>query len=198
MSNSLIKLMIGVFGVYFCYITNGISEEELYSYKSRVNGEKFTATSFYLFIVCFINCVIAVIGMLVFTRSHRIPSTLQGITTGFSHVGAMYFASEALKHLTYPTQVLGKSCKMIPIMLFGFLSRGKSYTLRELVYVLLITIGVNFYLRSGEEEVSVYGLVLLFLSLMFDGTTTASQVIIRICLIFRHFLFIVYFSLFFF
>ena len=31
----------------------------------------------------------------------------------------MIFSNNALKHVTYPTQVLAKSCKMIPVLLAG-------------------------------------------------------------------------------
>ena len=100
---------------------------------------------------------------------------MQTITVGFSYVGAMYFANESLQYLPYPTQVLGKSCKMIPVMWIGFLNRGKAYGIRETIYVFLITLGINMFLRGGSTEPHVYGLALLFLSLVLDGITSATQ-----------------------
>ena len=36
-----------------------------------------------------------------------------------SYLGAMVASNTALQHVNYPTQVLGKSCKPIPVMLLG-------------------------------------------------------------------------------
>ena len=75
----------------------------------------------------------------------------------------------------------GKSCKLIPVIWTGFLTRGESFGIQETAYILLITVGMNLYLRGGppvsasDESTSVYGLVLLFLSLVLDGFTTATQ-----------------------
>jgi solute carrier family 35 (UDP-galactose transporter), member B1 len=53
----------------------------------------------------------------------------------------MYFSYESLKFLTYPTQLIGKSCKLIPVMFLGYIAKKESYGLREVVYVVMITIG---------------------------------------------------------
>ena len=34
---------------------------------------------------------------------------------------AMIFSNNALKHVSYPTQVLAKSCKMLPVLIAGTL-----------------------------------------------------------------------------
>ena len=173
-SPNRVKLLASVGFVSLCYVLSSLVEESLYRYSAHGVG-RFTATSFLLFFLCLVNVVVAVIGMIVFRRSWRVPSTVQSITVGFSYVGAMYFANESLQYLSYPTQVLGKSCKMIPVMWIGFLNREKSYGVREAMYVLLITLGVNLFLRGGSSEPDVYGLVLLFLSLVLDGITSATQ-----------------------
>ena len=40
----------------------------------------------------------------------------------------MIFSNSSLKHVNYPTQVLGKSCKMIPVLVAGTLF-GSSFFL---------------------------------------------------------------------
>lgn len=59
----------------------------------------------------------------------------------FSYLSAMYFANESLKHLSYPMQILGKSCKLIPVVMLEYIARGRKYGVRETVYVILITVG---------------------------------------------------------
>lgn len=169
------KLLIAVIGIYSCYIVYGIYQEALYHFRSK-EGKKFTATFFFLLVQCLTNVLVAGVAMLIWGGSKRRPPTMSFVVVGFSYIGAMLFSNEALKYVSYPTQALGKSCKMIPVMLFGFLIRGKKYTLIETLAVLFITAGINIF-QSGKSggESSIYGLVLLFLSLVLDGVTGASQ-----------------------
>ena len=37
-------------------------------------------------------------------------------STALTYLVAMACSNEALKHVTYPTQALAKSCKMIPVV----------------------------------------------------------------------------------
>ena len=106
------NLTLSILGLFLSYIISGICEEVcnqlreilinfllniyyytflvfkfiifqyIYSFTSS-NGEKFTFSIFLLFILCLTNCVVATVGMLVFPRSNRQPSSLQCITTGF-------------------------------------------------------------------------------------------------------------------
>lgn len=39
----------------------------------------------------------------------------------------MIFSNSSLKHVNYPTQVLGKSCKMIPVLLAGTFFGSSAY-----------------------------------------------------------------------
>jgi UDP-galactose transporter B1 len=196
-----IKLLIAIGGIYTCFITFAINTEGLYSYVSP-DGEKFTATLFFLLVQCLTNTAVAGVAMLatplppapssssssssvsVKTSS---PPVIDYMTAGVSYICAMLFSTEALKYVSLPMQARGKSCKMVPVMLFGFLIRGKRYSGRETLAVLLITAGISvFQHRSSkpgeDEDVDVvggegnnYGLALLFLSLLLDGVTGACQ-----------------------
>jgi UDP-galactose transporter B1 len=113
------------------------------------------------------------------------PPALDYVTAGVSYICAMLCSTEALKFVSLPMQALGKSCKMVPVMLFGFLIRGKRYSFRETLAVLLITAGITvFQQKKGSSSGSGsavggdhanYGLALLFLSLVLDGVTGACQ-----------------------
>ena len=52
---------------------------------------------------------------------------------------AMAGSNEALRYVSYPTQVLGKSCKMVPVMAGGIVLGGKTYSAFEYLQVALIT-----------------------------------------------------------
>ena len=63
-----------------------------------------------------------------------------------TYLGAMIASNEALRHISYPTQVLGKSIKPVPVMLLGVLIARKRYRLIKYFGVLMIVFGteINF------------------------------------------------------
>lgn len=48
---------------------------------------------------------------------------------GICYTLAMIFSNNSLKHVNYPTQVLAKSCKMIPVLVAGTLFGSISFLL---------------------------------------------------------------------
>ena len=62
-----------------------------------------------------------------------------------TYLGAMLASNEALQHVAYPTQVLGKSIKPVPVMFLGVLIARKKYKLLKYIGVLLIVLGIQNY-----------------------------------------------------
>lgn len=60
-----------------------------------------------------------------------------------TYLCAMLASNEALQHVSYPTQVIGKSIKPVPVMVFGVLIAGKRYQLLKYVAILMVVMG-NF------------------------------------------------------
>eukprot|EP00903_Cladosiphon_okamuranus_P015393 g14217.t1 len=174
-------LVICVLGIYSCYLSAGMLQEAISSYRSP-DGGRFSATMFLLWVPCVVNAIFA-FGVMHFNgrSSEKMPQHLFG-TAGFGYTGAMVFSTEALKYVNFPTKVLGKSCKMIPVMLFGVLFAKKRYKLRDYMCVGLITAGIVTFNLSKvshnaqkDTESSGYGRFLLLLSLLLDGVTTSAQ-----------------------
>lgn len=93
---------------------------------------------------------------------------------------AMVSSNMALRWLPYPTQVVGKSAKPIPVMILGVLIGNKKYSLQKYICIILIVIGVAaFMLKENKskttEESFGLGEILLILSLSMDGLTGAIQ-----------------------
>lgn len=57
---------------------------------------------------------------------------------------------EALKYVNFPTQVLSKACKLIPVMVMSYLVSGKRYKLHEYNVAILISIGISFFLLGNH------------------------------------------------
>ncbi len=95
----------------------------------------------------------------------------------------MVSSNKALTWVSYPTQVVGKSCKPIPVMVLGVLIGRKSYPLLKYLFILLIVAGVALFMykdsgKSGKadgEPLLGIGEMLLLLSLTCDGLTGAMQ-----------------------
>lgn len=98
---------------------------------------------------------------------------------------AMVSSNMALRWVPYPTQVIGKSAKPIPVMILGVLIGHKRYTLQRYCFVLTIVIGVVlFMMKEGKinpnsaaaaEQSFGIGEVLLIMSLSMDGLLGAIQ-----------------------
>lgn len=95
---------------------------------------------------------------------------------------AMVTSNMALRWVPYPTQVIGKSAKPIPVMILGVLISNKKYSFQKYVFILMIVVGVALFMykdgakstKVNEETVGL-GELLLFLSLSMDGLTGAIQ-----------------------
>eukprot|EP00965_Chrysotila_dentata_P048368 1604497-Pleurochrysis_carterae.AAC.1 len=43
-----------------------------------------------------------------------------------------------LRYISFPTQVLSKSCKMVPVMMMGYLVSRKQYSLFEYIVAIMV------------------------------------------------------------
>jgi UDP-galactose transporter B1 len=99
------------------------------------------------------------------------------------------------RYVIYPIQVLAKSCKPVPVMLMGA-AMGKVYPARKYANVVMIVLGVALFMGAGTDKKKshssasdgddddsdssgspsqIIGIVLLFVSLCFDGGTGAYE-----------------------
>jgi len=70
----------------------------------------------------------------------------------FTYLAAMVSSNMALQHINYPTQVIGKSCKPIPVMVLGVLLGRKSYPLTKYLFVLMIVVGVGIFMYKDKAS----------------------------------------------
>ena len=99
---------------------------------------------------------------------------------------AMYMSNESLQYVTYPTQALAKSCKMIPVLLGSVLFLRKSYSLMKYACVILMTVGITIFQMSGKKKLAAegfggegFGLILLAISLALDGISGPLQELLK-------------------
>lgn len=98
----------------------------------------------------------------------------------FTYISAMVCGNMALRWITYPTQVIAKSSKPIPVMLLGVLLAHKRYTIQKYFFVVMIVVGVIMFIykdgkaKDGESNNHI-GLILIGLSLLSDGVLGAIE-----------------------
>lgn len=187
-----IKFLTYALGIGFSYLYFGILQEKITRTKHEPGSETFTCTMTLVLLQCVVNTLFAK-GMLIFifkTERDRTKSSYYGVCS-LTYLTAMVASNMALRHVSYPTQVVGKSCKPIPIMILGVLIGRKRYTMKKYVFISMIVAGVALFmfkknLTSVQESISgtnIYssvvdiglGELLLILSLSMDGVTGAVQ-----------------------
>ncbi|WWD22854.1 hypothetical protein CI109_107348 [Kwoniella shandongensis] len=89
----------------------------------------------------------------------------------------------ALRHISYPTMVLGKSCKLIPVLLLNVILYRRRFSPHKYVVVALVTVGISLFMLMAESKGkkrkggndSAWGLCLLGINLFIDGLTNSTQ-----------------------
>jgi solute carrier family 35 (UDP-galactose transporter), member B1 len=177
------KLLFYSLGVFFTYFYYGIIQEKITKSRYGVDGEKFRCVASMIFIQCIINAAASWLMLWFFKETCNTPKFNMALCA-LSYIGAMFTSNFSLQHVSYPTQVLGKSIKPVPVMILGVLWGRKHYPLKKYLFVFLITLGVLLFLWKGKQHKGpeldsdhVFGIgeVLLLISLGLDGFTGAIQ-----------------------
>ena len=145
-----VQLAIACGGIFFSFSYFAVLQEDVY--KKPYGGEYFKYTFVALVAERGVNALIGYAGMLALGRSGLTIPHRDIFASGISQMFAMAGSNEALRYVSYPTQVLGKSCKMVPVMAGGIVLGGKRYSLFEYLQVALITIGVCVFNLMGKKK----------------------------------------------
>ena len=200
----LITLACCFLGLQVSYIVWGITQEQLMT--QTYSFGRFTSAQFCVFGNRVLALITSLSIVLYNTYKQQIWATISPNSSNalirntapiktapfysyspssISNTLSSYAQYEALKYISFPTQVLSKSCKVIPVMIVGIFINKKRYPLSEYVDAFLITLGVSLFTLSeklgggsgnGEEKVdTMYGVVLLCMYLFCDSFTSQWQ-----------------------
>ena len=113
-----------------------------------------------VFVLCAVNYVYAVVvSALVLKQGRDETAWSYYAVSSFTYLTAMVTSNKALTWVNYPTQVVGKSCKPIPVMVLGVVIGRKRYPLLKYLFVLTIVAGVALFMYKGKVTIfcaSVY------------------------------------------
>lgn len=203
-----LQLVLCALGIYTCYLRYGLLQERIYASEHGPDGDRYSFSLFLVAVQTATNAAAALLIMSLGLFSDSTNSREDkgkdgaiervmdkqpaakpfGVVRGvpifdyaivsLSYLSAMVFSFTALNHMSYPMQALGKSCKMIPVMLMGIVIRKRRYSPREFFCVFLVTAGVALFSWKSKKSAvptSPLGFALLFASLFMDGVTGPLQ-----------------------
>lgn len=101
--------------------------------------------------------------------------------SSIANVLSAWFQYEALKFVNFPTQVLAKSCKIVPVMLMGKIVSRSKFHFYEYVVAGLISVGMVLFMTGsadgskGSAVTTLTGVFLLCMYLTSDSFNTNWQ-----------------------
>lgn len=114
-------------------------------------------------------------------QRHRAPLFKYSYAS-LSNIMSTWFQYEALKFVSFPTQVLAKSCKILPVMLMGRIVSRTRYEFYEYLTACLISLGMVCFLLGSADGAThrtsittMAGVLLLTLYLVSDSFTANWQ-----------------------
>ncbi|XP_029548620.1 adenosine 3'-phospho 5'-phosphosulfate transporter 2-like isoform X2 [Salmo trutta] len=104
-------------------------------------------------------------------KRRRIPGKTYMIIA-FLTVGTMGLSNTSLGYLNYPTQVIFKCCKLIPVMIGGIFIQGKRYNLADVSAALCMSLGLIWFTLADSKvapNFNATGVLLISLALCADA-----------------------------
>lgn len=145
-STKQFKLLFCALGIFVCYFHFGMLQEKITrgQYGDEKNSEKFTYMFSLVFFQCLINYLFAKTSLLTIMKQDEdtTPKTYYALSA-LTYLLAMVCSNMALQFVSYPTQVIGKAGKPIPVMILGVLLGNKVFFLYYILYNKLFK---NYYI----------------------------------------------------
>uniref|UniRef100_A0A2A4J2F9 Adenosine 3'-phospho 5'-phosphosulfate transporter 1 n=1 Tax=Heliothis virescens TaxID=7102 RepID=A0A2A4J2F9_HELVI len=171
-------------GLMASYLVWGLLQEKIMTQSyvmSDGSTQRFSDSAF----LVFVNRLAALLlagGRLLCTRATLAPAPLYKFSyCALTNVLSAWCQYEALKYVSFPTQVLSKSCKVIPVMLMGKLVSRNKYDVYEYVTAVLISVGMVLFMFGSHDDnmvssaMTMSGVALLALYMVCDSFTSSWQ-----------------------
>ncbi|XP_016656463.1 adenosine 3'-phospho 5'-phosphosulfate transporter 1 [Acyrthosiphon pisum] len=170
-------------GLQVSYLIWGVIQEKMMSESYGITeASKFRDSQMLVFLNRGLSTVLS--GVVLFMnegiRSKKSPPLYKYSYCTVSNIISSWCQYESLKYVSFPTQVLAKTCKIIPVMLMGKLMSGKKYEYYEYVTAIGIWIGMaifQFFTENKHSDITTCaaGVILLVGYLATDSFTSTWQ-----------------------
>ena len=182
MKQTAMKLAVCTIGIQVSYLLWGLMQERIMT-KPYTTGDLFIHSKFLVFANRFLALLAAWLAT-TFVTKERNPARGTPLYkfsfSSASNIVSSVCQMEALKYVSFPTQVLAKSCKMVPVMLMGYVVSQKRYVLFEYVIATAITAGAMIFklFEANDAPVknsSAVGILLILSYMVADSFTSNWQ-----------------------
>ena len=127
------------------------------------------------------------------TRYSRKALLLRYLQCSVFITSAAPFGFAALSYISYPAMVLGKSCKLVPVMIMNVLLYRRRFAPYKYFVVFLVTLGITIFMGMGNDTkaskshgkgnnnlaqspyANIIGIAYLLINLTLDGATNSTQ-----------------------
>merc|ERR1719265_52052 len=167
-------------GIISTLVLYGLLQERIMTVP--FGGELFTVSAFLVLCNRVVNVLYA--GTMIIAKGEEMGNKApiwKYLIISLSNVAATTCQYECLKYVSFPVQMLGKSFKMMPVMLWGIVISGKKFNFIDWAAAGCVTFGVTEFLMTGpmsspnDNQNSWFGLALLVMFLACDGLTSTMQ-----------------------
>ncbi|XP_064625069.1 adenosine 3'-phospho 5'-phosphosulfate transporter 2-like [Lineus longissimus] len=161
------QFFICTIGIFFFYLIYGYFQELIF----RLEG--FKPFGWYLTLVqfaCYSGFGLVELQFKADKR-RRIPIKTYGLIA-FLTVATMGLSNTSVGYLNYPTQVIFKCCKLIPVLIGGILIQGKKFGVIDVSACVCMSIGLILFTLADstvQPNFDSYGVLLISLALCADA-----------------------------
>ncbi|KAJ9601154.1 hypothetical protein L9F63_000674, partial [Diploptera punctata] len=171
-------------GLQVTYLTWGLLQEKIMTQEyvdSAGSKGHFTDSQFLVFVNRILAFVLSGVYVMISRQPRHTAPLYKYVYCSFSNIMSSWCQYEALKYVSFPTQVLAKASKIIPVMIMGKIVSRKKYEYYEYVTAVLISLGMAFFMLGSADDhrgaavTTFSGLVLLASYMLFDSFTSNWQ-----------------------
>lgn len=173
-------LILHLIAMYVSFLLFGYFQEKI-----SINSNGKPQLKHYAFLTLLQGAGGAIIGFAVLKRRRMQIGARPWLLLDYFKCSAIRLLSSHLghrasEHINYPTLVVARSCKVIPVLGMNFLLYGRRYETKKYISAALLTAGVMLFLykSDGDGYHSALGRangVFLLLSMVCDGSVNSIQ-----------------------
>lgn len=150
--------LLGCFvGLQFSYLTWGVLQEKIMTRQyvdSTGQIGQFKDSQFLVFVNRIMAFAVALLCIMAIKQPRHKAPLYKYSYCSFSNILSSWCQYEALKFISFPTQVLAKASKIIPVMAMGWIISRKTYEKYEYAVAMLISSGMFLFLYGSPGSVS--------------------------------------------
>ncbi|XP_055606506.1 adenosine 3'-phospho 5'-phosphosulfate transporter 1 [Uranotaenia lowii] len=179
-----VLLFYCLFGLMGSYLTWGVLQEKIMTQEYENADKKkahFKDSQFLVFANRVLGFLLTAVYLTAKSQLRQRAPLYKYSYASFSNIMSAWFQYEALKFVNFPTQVLAKSCKIIPVMIMGKIISRNKYEFYEYLTAIMISVGMIFFLTGSTDEskttaiTTLTGVLLLTFYMIFDSFTSNWQ-----------------------